>query len=62
MAGHGPEKQRQGCNERRDEHADPDGAAHQELLHIWLADGECAERSCFGLAEEDKDRVKFILM
>jgi hypothetical protein len=57
-----PEQERQGNDKHRNQHANPNGPAQQELLHIWLADGECAEGGGFGLAEKHKDRIELILM
>lgn len=57
-----PEEHRQGGDEHRDQDADPDGPTHQEFLDVRLANAESAERGCLGLAEEDEDGIKFVLM
>jgi hypothetical protein len=57
-----PEEQRQSGDKHRDQDTNPDGATHQEFLDVRLANAESAERGCLGLAEENKDGVKFVLV
>lgn len=62
MTRDGPEEEGQSCYASRNKHADPYGTAYEKLLDVWFTDMESTERSRFGLAEEDEDRVEFILM
>ena len=62
MPGYSPEEQRERRYAGSDEDADPYCAPEEELLDVWLADAEGAERSRLGLAEEDKDGVEFVLV
>lgn len=62
VARHGPEYHGQGHRAGRDERGDPQRPSDEELLNVRLADAERTERCGLGLAQEDEDRVQFILM
>ncbi len=62
MPWNSPEDERQRDNERRGQHADPDRAPQQQLLHVRLADRQRPERRRLRLPQEHEDRVQFVLM
>ena len=59
---HGPEEECQGSDARSDEHADPDCATDEKLLHVWLPNAEGTEWCRLGLTKEDKNRVELVLV
>ena len=62
MTGDRPEDHRECHSAGRDKNRDPDRAAEEELLDVWLADVQCAERCGLGLAEEDEHRIELVLV
>ena len=62
MAGYGPEQKRQGCDNSPNEGRYPYGSSQEKFSHIGLLYGECSEWGGFGLAEEDKNRIEFVLV
>ena len=62
MTGNRPEDHRECNGAGRDKNRDPDRAAEEELLDVWLADMQCAERCGLGLAEEDEHGVQLVLV
>ena len=62
MPGHRPEYHRQRDCARSDKDRHPDRTPEQELLDVRLADVESAEWRGLGLAEENENRVKLVLM
>lgn len=59
---HGPEDEGQGCDTCGDEHANPYCATDEQLLHVRLFDAKGTEWGRLGLAEEDQNRIKLVLM
>ncbi len=62
MPGHCPEDHGERDGAGCDEDGDPDGAAEEKLLDVWLADAQRPEGCGLGLAEEDEDRVQLVLV
>ena len=62
MPGYGPEDERQRDGDRGDQDSDPYRTSEQQLLDIRLADVQRAERCGLGLAEEDEQRIKLVLV
>ena len=62
VPGHGPEDHGQRDGAGGDEDGDPDGAAEQQFLDVWLADAQRPEGCGLGLAEEDEHRIKLVLV
>ena len=62
MSRYGPEQQSKCRNARADENADPDCSTQEEFLHIRFANAKCTEGCRFGLAQEDEDWIKLVLI
>ena len=61
MSWNGPEEKSKSSDKGGCYHRHPYRTADEQLVYVGLFDGERAERGSFGLAEEDKDGVKFVL-
>lgn len=62
MARYGPEGESEGNDANSDQKGHPDSPSNQETLYVRLADTQSSEGCGFGLTEEDKDGIEFILM
>ena len=62
MTGNGPEEHGECGHDQDDNDRHPDGPADEHALDVWLADCECAEWCGLGLAEEDENGVKCVLV
>ena len=57
-----PEQQRKSSDTCSNQHANPNRSSQQQLLDIRFSNGECSEGCRLGLAHEDEDRIKLVLM
>lgn len=62
MPGYSPKEQCECRHEGSHERGYPYRSSEKQLFDVRLSNAECAERCCFGLSEEDKDGIEFVLV
>jgi hypothetical protein len=62
VTGYSPKDECERDDADSDKNRDPDRAADEQLAHIRLTDGECAEGRRLRLHEEDEERVQLVLV